>query len=70
MRQLLLEFGYNEAKVCAAYADGDRRGAIPRKSDKNAMTPDAYAAEVWKDGHRDRSPWILAFCKQRGIRIV
>jgi hypothetical protein len=69
MRKLLVEFGYDERRVCAAYAAGDRRGEIPRKSDMNDMSPEAYAAEMWKDGHRSRGPWILAFCKQRGLKV-
>ncbi len=70
MRALLLEFGYNKNRVCMGYAMAEIRGEIPRRSDKNKMTPEAYAMEVWKDGHRPRSPWILDFCEKRGIKIL
>jgi hypothetical protein len=69
MRQFLIEYGYNRNRVCDAYAAGDRRGEIERKSDKNDMSPDAYADEVWRDGHRPRNPWIVKFCKQHGIKV-
>ncbi len=64
MRQLLIEHGYNKEVVCAAYAAKDRAGEAPRASNMNAMTPERYAEEVWKDGHRPRSPWIEVFCRQ------
>ena len=64
MRQLLSEHGYNKARVCAAYAAKDRAGEAPRASNMNAMTSECYAEEVWKDGHRPRSPWVKDFCRQ------
>jgi hypothetical protein len=69
MRRILLEHGYDKMRVLRAYASGDRRGEIPRKSDMNDMSPERYAEEVWADGHRPRSPWILEFCKQRGLTL-
>lgn len=68
MRRLLLEHGYNKSRVCADYAQADARGEIPRKSDMNAMTSEAYAEEMWKDGHRARGPWIVAFCRKHGLK--
>jgi hypothetical protein len=67
MRRLLAIHGYDKRRVCEAYAAGDRRGEIRRKSDINEMSPEAYADEMWRDGHRSSGPWILAFCKRHGI---
>jgi hypothetical protein len=68
MRQLLLEHGYDKRRVCAAYAAADERGEAPRASNMNNMSSERYAEEVWADGHRPRSPWIMEFCKRRGIK--
>ena len=70
MRKFLLEYGYDKRRVCAAYASGDRKGEIPRKSDTNNMSPERYAEEVWADGHRPRSPWIENFCKEHGLKLT
>ena len=67
MRQLLLRFGHDRARVCAAYADAERAGEITRKSDLNGMTPEQYAAEVWADGHKPSNAWIVAFCDRHRI---
>lgn len=67
MRGLLSLHGYDEAKVCAAYAAADQVGDAPRASDMNAMTAEQYAQEVWKDGHRPREPWIPRYCREHGL---
>jgi hypothetical protein len=69
MRHLLSVHGYDKRRVCEAYAAEDRRGKVERKSNINDMTSEAYADEVWRDGHRRDGPWIVAFCKQLGINI-
>jgi hypothetical protein len=68
MRKLLLEHGYNERAVCAAYAKSERDGLVERKNNRAGFNPDGYALAVWRDGHKERSPWILDFCRSHGIR--
>ncbi|MGD0434489.1 MAG: hypothetical protein ABSA58_25695 [Acetobacteraceae bacterium] len=69
MRQLLLKHGYDKEKVCAAYAMADQNGEIPRRSNMNDMSPEAYADEMWRDGHKKSGPWIIAFCRRENIKV-
>jgi hypothetical protein len=67
MRKFLVEFGYDQRRVCAAYAAAERMGEIHRKSNSEGISPHAYAAALWNDGHKARDRWILAFCIRQGI---
>lgn len=67
MRKLLLQCGYNERAVCAAYAKAERDGIVSRKNNRAGFTPEGYATAVWRDGHKASSPWILHFCRSHGI---
>ena len=69
MRKLLLQHGYNEQAVCAAYAQAERAGLVYRKNNRSGFNPDGYATAVWRDGHKPAKPWILDFCRSHGIRI-
>lgn len=70
MRELLTKYGYNKDRVLAAYADAERRGYAPRDRNLNDVKPEAYAEVLWADGHQPRGPWILAFCKKNGIKVL
>lgn len=67
MRKLLLENGYDEQAVCTAYANAERGGLVQRLRNKAGFTPEGYAMAVWRDGHKQRAPWILDFCRTHGI---
>jgi hypothetical protein len=68
MRKLLLQYGYDERAVCAAYAQAEQRGMVDRKSNRSGFNPDGYAMAVWRDGHKQGNPWILDFCRSHGIK--
>ncbi len=70
MRKLLDEYGHDQRRVCAAYAQADRKGRVRRKTNVNRITSEFYARCVWADGHRPRDPWILRHCQARGIETV
>ena len=67
MRGLLTMLGYDEAAVCRAYAQAERAGLVSRKSNKHGHSAEAYAAALWANGHRRRSPWIREYCTRHGI---
>lgn len=69
MRKLLLQHGYNQRMVCAAYAKAEQTGLVQRFRNKAGFTPEGYALAVWRDGHRRSGPWILHFCQSHGIKF-
>ena len=69
MRKLLIQLGYDERSVCAAYAQAERDGLVQRLRNKCGFTPEGYATAVWRDGHRSSGPWILEFCRSYGIGV-
>lgn len=50
MIELFREMGGHPAKTVAAYADAERRGEVQRRSNKNGMPPERYAARLFADG--------------------
>ena len=69
VRQLLMQHGYNEPAVCAAYAQAERDGLVQRRRNASGFAPEGYALAVWRDGHKASNPWILDFCRSHGINI-
>ena len=69
VRQLLREHGYDEKRVCDAYAAAERREKVIRKSNVHKLDSDQYTKAMWKDGHRPRNPWILEYCKNHGLKV-
>ena len=47
-------FKGNRDDICAAYAQAEKAGQVPRYRDKNNTSPEAYARALWRDGHRLR----------------
>jgi len=56
MRFLVGRLGYNEDAVCGEYAEAERRGRVPRTSDKYRLSPEQYAHRLYSDGIRKR--WL------------
>ncbi len=56
MRFLVGRLGYNENAVCREYAAAERRGLVPRRSDKYQLPPEKYAHRLYSDGIR--KPWL------------
>lgn len=50
MRELLVQFGYERDRVCAAYAQAELVGVVTRNRNANAMSPEDYAVAPWEDG--------------------
>lgn len=50
MRELLVQFGGDRDRVCAAYAQAERDGVVSRNRNANAMSPEDYAVALWEDG--------------------
>lgn len=50
MRELLVQFGGDSDRVCAAYAQAERDGVVSRNRNANAMPPEDYAVALWEDG--------------------
>lgn len=50
MRELVRSLGPDQIAVCSAYAKAERDGTVQRKSNKRALTPEQYAAALWKNG--------------------
>ena len=69
VRKLLDELGYNEASVCAAYAQAEPDGLVQRYRNVSGYTPEGYARAVWRDGHRQSGPWILEYCRSHRIKV-
>jgi hypothetical protein len=69
MRKLLIEHGYKKQAVCAAYANAERDGLVLRSRNASGHTPESYARNMWRDGHRISQPWILEFCLSQGITV-
>lgn len=58
MKELYRRFGNDKAKVCAAYADAERKGEVSRKRGTNKNSPEQYASDLWSDG--TRKGWLVA----------
>ena len=54
MRSLFYIFKEDRDRVCAAYAEAEKAGEVPRLSDRNSTSPEAYAKALWRDGKRIR----------------
>lgn len=54
MRSLYHLFGEDKEKVIEGYAGAERAGQVPRLSDRNNTSPEAYAKALWRDGKRIR----------------
>lgn len=52
MRKLLVELGQDKEVVCAAYAQAEREGTVPRNRDSHDTAPEDYAVALWRDGQR------------------
>lgn len=52
MRHLVHRFGADGDRVCAAYAQAERDGEVLRRRNGSALSADAYALALWKDGVR------------------
>lgn len=50
MRELSVQFDGDREKVCAAYAQAERDGAVSRHRNTHNMAPEDYAAALWEDG--------------------
>jgi hypothetical protein len=69
MRELLLKYGYDRRRVCAAYAAADRNGEVRRESDVTGRSSNSYATEMWASGHRPSNQWIVEFCRRHGLKV-
>lgn len=69
MKQLVLKFGHDRERVCAAYAAVDRRDEVRRVSDVTRRSSESYASEMWASSHRPSDPWIEVFCSQHRIPL-
>jgi len=52
MRRLIARYGRDRDRIIKAYADAERRGDVPRKSNKYDLSPESYAAALFRDGVR------------------
>ena len=59
MRKLVAELGANRSAVCAAYAQAERDGMVPRKRNSSKHSPDEYAVRLWLDG-TGKKGWLNA----------
>ena len=57
MRKLVKELGSEKAKVCAAYACGEREGLVVRQVNARRLSAEDYAIKLWNDG-QDKN-WLL-----------
>jgi hypothetical protein len=69
MRQILVELGHNERAACAAYVQAEHDGRVMRLRNESGMSPEEYAAALWRDGHRPDRPWIIDHCRKHRINI-
>ncbi|TIL95140.1 MAG: hypothetical protein E5Y73_08380 [Mesorhizobium sp.] len=63
MRELLVQFGGDKDRVCAAYAQAERDGVVSRKRNGHAMSAEDYAVALWEDGMN--KGWLDAKAKRR-----
>lgn len=59
MRKLVVELGAKRDVVCAAYAQAERDGIVPRRSNASKHSPDEYAIRLWLDG-TGKKGWLNA----------
>src|ERR1043166_1828277 len=52
MRFLVRTLGQREDVACREYAEVERRGRVPRTSDKYSLSPEQYAHRLYRDGIR------------------
>jgi hypothetical protein len=52
MRKLVAQFGFDQERVCSAYALAEREGIVRRKSNQTALSAEDYARRLWLDGIR------------------
>jgi hypothetical protein len=50
MRALFQKHGGDKHKICAEFAQADRNGLVPHKSNLNKVTEAKYAQALWYDG--------------------
>jgi hypothetical protein len=53
---LISRYGKDQERVCAAYAKAERDGKVARKSNKNNISPDKYADNLWRD-YKVKNGW-------------
>jgi hypothetical protein len=58
MRELVSIHGRVRDVVIRAYAAGERRGRVRRRSNKWKLGAEVYAARLWEDGVR--KGWLFA----------
>jgi hypothetical protein len=50
MRELFEKYAGSPTKICGEYAEADRRGLVPHKSNRNKVPPEKYAIALLYDG--------------------
>ena len=50
MRDLYAMHAGNHEKICKEYAQADREGMVPHKSNRNQVSPEKYAISLLYDG--------------------
>jgi hypothetical protein len=69
MREILDQVGHNEQAACALYVQAEQAGRVMRLRNASGMSPSQYAAALWRDAHRSDRPWIIEYCRKRGIKV-
>lgn len=69
MRELIDQFGTDREKIVAAYAVAERNGTVQRWSNQDAISPENYARDLWRNGFRENDPWIARHMIARGITL-
>lgn len=67
MRELLIRFGGDRDKVCAAYARAEQEGIVARNRNTHNMPPEDYSAALWEDGVK--KGWLTVSSQTKGPDI-
>jgi hypothetical protein len=57
MRALVAKYGRDPERVCREYVFAEKRGEVTRRRNKNGVTPEEYARDLYRDG--EQNGWLF-----------